>query len=493
MRKSIITTLLLLVLCVSGMVAAHGAVNDGKDAVTFEETVLYGDRSAADDLIVDLFSVCNGHLFWNTMYDMGNPTAPQTDFHFSETSKYLYDSNRAQTDYDQMQPYASVYMELAVDFGISSTPGFNIAERSDPFFLCMMDLLLDIDSRAPVNATHTETVFLADYYEYYPMTVTLNLQPRKQTFFQGTDPTQVDSPESPYGLSSEVELSRALAEYFPIPVRETDQVEVTIVKDRQAIIEMNCNTLFEGTPAAQTYSVVTDDVCYFTFDARDTDVSQVDLGYGIYRLPFTTDVNVCYVDPADLRMVYPLDPQTQIEALVSAADGRELLLMTREPDGFYLTVIDAQTMQDQQMLKLIEYPEQIYTQDPFDDEALYLNAPFFYEDFIVVFSTEQRFSVIERTESGSYARVFTTDMQAANQFDVPLSHSSSLFWDGERLVMTQFHNSDNYFATCSYYLWVYDQSGLLYMGEYESSLDSFDPLAYQDNVRPSQLHVRFAS
>ncbi|NLM62086.1 MAG: hypothetical protein GX193_08435, partial [Clostridiales bacterium] len=68
MRKSIIIVIMLLVLSLSGVIIAHGMVDESKDAVVLDETVLYGDKSAAEGLSVNIRVHCNNRLFWDTTY-----------------------------------------------------------------------------------------------------------------------------------------------------------------------------------------------------------------------------------------------------------------------------------------------------------------------------------------------------------------------------------------------------------------------------------------
>ena len=64
MRKSLILTLILLVLAIGGFGAAHAAVNAQKDAVVITETTAAGDPAAAEGVRVQLRTKCAAVALW---------------------------------------------------------------------------------------------------------------------------------------------------------------------------------------------------------------------------------------------------------------------------------------------------------------------------------------------------------------------------------------------------------------------------------------------
>jgi hypothetical protein len=119
MRKSLIITILLLIVCIWGVTSAHVAVNAKKDAVTLDETVLFGDKSEVENLIVNTNIHCNNRLFWDTEYIVGELPQIRTDFHFYQSERHSRSSERE---------YYGVQLDIHTNFGISSSRGIELED-----------------------------------------------------------------------------------------------------------------------------------------------------------------------------------------------------------------------------------------------------------------------------------------------------------------------------------------------------------------------------
>jgi hypothetical protein len=79
----------LSLLLTSAFVAVWFSVGGAKDAMAFEESVLYGDRAEADGLTVKIQSQYGHYLYWNTAYAVGGNQT--TDFHFFQNGRNYSD------------------------------------------------------------------------------------------------------------------------------------------------------------------------------------------------------------------------------------------------------------------------------------------------------------------------------------------------------------------------------------------------------------------
>ena len=116
-------------------------------------------------------------------------------------------------------------------------------------------------------------------------------------------------------------------------------------------------------------------------------------------------------------------------------------------------------------------------------EEDYVWNTFYYENFLVIFSAGNRFSVIEVNEVGVYEYVFTANGLEANDLGMPPSHETVMCWDGEKLAMASFQDNDHQ-RGCGFWLSVYDKTGTLYIGRYDSSLDVNADIENQHRCRP---------
>ena len=192
---------------------------------------------------------------------------------------------------------------------------------------------------------------------------------------------------------------------------------------------------------------------------------------------FTYDEEKGTIDLDDLKMVYPLDTKDYIYDMTLDASGENILLFTCDDEYLYMSVIDRET------LTLL---------DKFiiGDSEAYLSY-WCYEDYLVICT--ENLMVFPMGEDGRYTQAFSVDEAkmeeqiGANEYtrDI-LDWGTSCDWDGKTLVFSnQIISLDeetlraNY--GCDFYVAAVDETGLLYYGEYISSLSTIG--FYYDECR----------
>ena len=172
-----------------------------------------------------------------------------------------------------------------------------------------------------------------------------------------------------------------------------------------------------------------------------------------------TENGVTTVDADGLAMVYPLNPMTEIAYLTRGTAAGTLHLYTKEDGHPVLTVIDTETMQTVQQLKLESEVCEFFS---------LLHAS---EEFIVLITDSSRLVLLTRKEDGMYAHRFTADKEPAG-IELPYygtTHTKCAF-DGERLATVQYIR-DGY-ARCNLIAAVYDATGMLSAARYDCSLNA---------------------
>lgn len=448
MRKAAILTALLLVLSIGGVCVAASGVYEARDQVVLTETVVYGDRAAANGLTVELNITCADHLFWDTTCTLDAQIQTRTEYSFSA----LEARQKAPGQYKGVYLYSDV--DGGLDMWEDDPTGLNRAYREL------------YDSLKP-GEEKSVTVYVKDYLDYYPLTV------------------ELDFPEVAYRLSTE-ELAgylnaesftgppayyaaQALLEYFKIPILPEEVRTITVSKgndDRDVHVGAATSRGEEGDYfELSVCSALTDDACYFTFDAHSRQGKLVDLheipgGYGIYRLPYQADE----VDADALEMVYSLDPEIKLLGLFANEDQTKLLLHAVENGKYILTVIDLDDMTTLQKLEIAEWPEDQYWQLYSGDGCM-----------AVLLSREQELAVIAETDDGDYELWYMGDAWPDELGGFPFRWEPVLAFDGERLAFVGFLSDEygnHYYYTCDFALAVYEPSGLAYYGEYGNSLNT---------------------
>lgn len=460
MRKSLIITLLLLILSLGGIYAAHAGVNINKDEVILNETILYGDKSAAEGLVIDVGTHYNNHLFWSTVYEIGIQPQIDTRFRFSQKRE----------DQQHERRYFGVEFGISDSGGFSASAGIDLDNDRDfvgSYFYSMRDIYKDVASRTGSGKNRKERLYFKDYYDFYPFVASIDLPGYHWDMYREFETYESDQIRQDRSKSP----SRLMRDYFPIPVLDDHRLEVSISKNDEGLVtDIDISPVDGSGISLWAASTVTEDACFFTFNSRNyngrlLDTSHIPDGYGLYRLPYIKGEgeNDTRILPEQMKMVYALDPQVEIVDLSVTEDKDRLLLMTREDGAYYLTILDAVTAQELQKLRVVECDEDVYL------------WTFYFERFIAGFASDGRLTVVEETDNGEYQWVFTVDTPSSDALGGPSTSKAAMSWDGERLAVAepQLEEDGGYgrYEKCGFNLSVYDETGLLYAGKYDSSLD----------------------
>lgn len=461
MRKALALTLALLVLGVAGAWTAAAQVYQTRDQVTFQGATLQGDPARGLGLEVELMSDYDSRLFWTTSFALGEESQAETEYSFSSVPIYSWED----TEY--------IGVRMGVDVG--GLAAFDLEEEPTGMGRAWQELLEDT---AP-GEQGERVVRVADYLEYYPMSVTLSLP---DVYFQLEGGERVD-PGDLFPGSGE-EAARRIQEYFKIPVLEEDRVRIHLDKDPSgALGSMGVASTGSDTYVPDTWSVLTGTACYFTISTRSQegklmDMSQLPEGYGVYCLPYrpSTQEEPAWVDGEGLELVWPLDPETEILDLTASPQGDRLLLHTMEDGWYTITVWDLATREVTQTIPLAQQ-EQVQQGYQVYDQG----------DFLVLFlPLEQKLAVLT-LEGGTYELEFTAPLSERGQ---EWHYSMALAFDGQRLawVSSQYSQGISLICSCDLLVEVYTAQGLTYQGTYRCSLSGGDYGRYQ-RVSPDRLTV----
>lgn len=444
MRKSLGFTFFLFLLSTAILCGSYGWVNQAKDDVVIEESVVYGDKSAAEGIAVTNRTTCDYHLFWNTVYRVGGDLSVSTTFTFSQAR--LEERNRAD------QPALSLYSNT--DFGISGNNLDLEAEHYSPE--TAMKPVIAVAERTPAGGTREETVFLRDYYEFYPLTLDMDIQDTR--------------------LAMNQEIRLAFADYLRIPIDPGHQVKISVTKDDEGnIIEVNSSTV-SGWAELSAASAATDSGCYFALSAVNDQGVAIPLPAelsGIHYLPFEKKGEFLLPAVGQMRLVYPLDQRTRVLHLGQSA-GSRLLLLTRKDRAATLSVIDQETRQLLQKIPLLKGREEVIVREIQQKDSYLL--PIF---------SDGSFSLLTDEPESGYKIQLSGNLFAGEGLDPDLPYYDlTADYDGRRLAVAfyQYHRQwDD--SLCRTYLLVYGREGLIYAGQYDHSADRTLTPGYRERVR----------
>lgn len=458
MKKALVLTIALIILSISGMAFAFADINAARDQVVLTKNVKYGDDSAVEKLEVHVRTHYDYHLFWDTVYQTDKESV-QTNFLFSHAQAY---------DNPPME-YSGAQMEIDIEYGFGPILG-----NKQQSIKAAYNELID---RTPAGTEGSATIRLKDYYDFYPFMFTLDVPGYTLTW--GSDFSTNFTPEP----GTETYIILEFLNFFRIPVIDDQTIDIYVTKSADGSIggygrgDTDSDAFY-----IWTLSALTDQACYFTFNTHTKNGNVVDTsfipgGYGIYNFPYKENgvpkdgMNPSGILFGELSMVYSLNPEDRVFDLNTNPDKTKLLLLTEENKVCVLTVIDIETMKPLQRLELAELGE---------DESVW--NVFYYDDFFTILLPDNRMILLDVDKDGEYVHRFTVNLyDEENKLFLP-SYIAAMDWNGEKLVLSDFlYNSydwDNrdYPKYCGFYLAVYDETGLLFYGEYLSSLDAGNDL-----------------
>ena len=494
MKKSFVLLTVLLVLITGTAYYAQSELLQEKDQVHFTEKVLYGDKSIVEGVKVDTNISYEYQLFWHTLYEIGETPKEETEYTFYPVR------------YQDGKYVDSGSLSFQVDCSDMMSNDF----KQDRTYYGMEKAMKELYDRTAPGTQESATVYLKDYIEYYTFIHDIDL-PRipgvttkeyseygywnLQELLNDIEDLKKSS-SSKESLKQLEKLEKLLKDaeilqgFFKIPVLETEVYAISIGKDAEGeIIGMAESSTsggsatgdidfpempnIEGLDSFQfnVYSIYDNGDCYFTFDAHTfngnvVDTSLIPGGYGIYHFSYDTEKGT--VDLENLKMVYALDPKNNIEYIRVDESGKNLLITTSDETTRYMQVIDRETMTLKDTFNLG------------DTESYFTIWTF--EDSMVI--RAENIMVFAYGEDGRYTQALSVNFDEAENTIANVTGSQNVDflnwntafdWDGEKLLMANqiMLIDENLRATrtCNFYVAAIDETGLLYYGEYTSTLD----------------------
>lgn len=493
MKKYLITFLALALIFPAALIAVQVIASEADDEVSYTESTILGNPREADGIEVSLNLEAMDRLFWDVDLTLGEEIDCDADFDFD------YDPPRYVSE---LKPSFDIGLDVS-SFG-SSTSGGNLLD-GEHYLFGLYDMIADVAERTPDGEEHTETVRLADYYDYYP----IYLEIRIGDFHYSPHDTGRYN-DVKYSLLIE-KMKSYFEKNFQYPIPSSDRHTVTVTKNIAGIVTGVHVNRADDAPFKylETRSLVSDDAIYFAVVPVSEDGEEMEFEgkHGLYRIPYQivpyekpqsaagynlgeeyTDI---MIDHAEL--VYPMADGTEVGTLTFSHDGSELYLTVisrgEEQDEVSLTVLDCADMTVKQ-----ETP--LFTMEKNGNYQLMHTA----EDFLVFRITWNTFAVIEKS-SGKWQTDFTVTDEMISDYWSDQTYITSAYgygfdYDGERLAVMgcsnrYAHNGSEHreSSLAAFYVSIYSEKGNLYTGKFTSSLDTGTALVYNDIVKPTDRYT----
>ncbi len=464
MKKSLVFAVMLCAIIFSGLVYGVTVITGQEDAVEISHRVLEGDVAAVEGLSFRMGTQWTGRLFWDTRVTVGENGLVNYDTDFTRDwalknqSQYL--SNWGIGSRNEV-----VSLWYSNGYHSSTTAEQSFGNFLEVAVVPFKEAAADVAERTPAGERFTEVVTLAEYVEYYPLTLdirnagSLNWSDYSENFF---------------------------ADYFGIKIPEEHKMSVTISRRENGAITEVVTEDKGGAVDIECCSVDTEDGVYFAFYADSTDVNVQDIevksGNGIFFIPLVKtdeDSDIREVQYKQLSKVFDL-PEKNCQALdIKSDEAGNILLLTNESNTLMLRIIDEQTMEEKEKLKLLSFP---------DGTRLRWMEPA--EGNLFVLLQNGDFCFLTQKSGNSYEAVISDSLGEVNGLDDWYRDwAYALDYGDGRLALIWAEEYND----CGAYVYVFGHEGLEYKGYFGHSADYEDYHDYNSILlQESAFTISFA-
>lgn len=439
MKRTLTAFALALLAVCAGAAAAGAGVFSAREDVRVAQTAVYGDASAANGVTVTTVTQYADERFWETVCTPGDDFSCAARYSFSQTGETA--EPRGSSEFLRLSTGLRLGLDNDVQGGIS-------------------DAYRDLFEETAPGTESERVVRLADYYDYYPISVSFSLGGVSGEY--GEEALRRDAALG----EREAAFLEALNIYFRIPVLEEETVRISIGKDARGNVASTGSASTDADNYAMTcLSAVRDGVCWFAFDAHTfegklADTSLLPGGFGVYRLTFAEDGEGGLAF-GPVETLCSLDPEDFVLGLTLSEDGSRLLVHEDSGGDYRILAVDTKTGETRQDERLPDF---------FESSWLNLREG---DGFFAVWTGLSRLAVVETAPDGSFR--FALDAALYPDPENPLfsmaGDSLSLAFDGERLAVSgPLAGAYSHVKTADFFAAVYEGDGLRYYGEYESNL-----------------------
>ena len=470
MKKTIFVMLALVIIAAGGIAFAHIQIQALGDDVTIKETVLAGDKKAAEGITVTTKTkyrevTSRKDIFWETDYTIGDSDeGNQIKSQVAAGKREVYQDDTVRTYLNMDDYYAGGYWTGYGDASYEDATVYAGFEDTIP-----RKMIDDIIEKTPVGGVYEDQIKMNTYVEVYPVEL--------------------------YGdcLNGDQIMEIAHVEdiaYFQIPVPDIDVRHVRAEKDVQGnLIEMRIESMYrfclKGSAAAfgNNAYLMLSDMYYWNEEDGIKHSYPLPEGYsGIHRVPLRTDneESVSYTDGEyptvrawfkDAELLCSADKLSGAFRMEQGLNPEELLVFREEDGHVYVTVLDTAIKKVKQDLFLLNH--NLVEEDFAYDEKVMTDK----NHILITFGTN-KICAIERTQGG-YQVAAADTLEKLEILTTIDEHSAAFAFDEDKMYFAVLsEKTGTEFVTgSSYHLLVYEKGKMVFTGFYENSLDYAAELA----------------
>lgn len=465
MKKSLVIFLIFLNIAVYGMFACIHKIYEEQDGIVITEDTLAGERSVAQGLEAIVRTQWRtDRIRWETklnIYAEGKRTIEGEQSEDSQTySELRYHMNerklspRSGAILSRQNDVLELIYEDGYHIGYAENAAVNAAGegilgqmRDHSFYQMFADVAKDV----PAGASITRQVHPADYFSHYPLSMNLRMDVSTVWYVDEWN----------------------MGNFLGIRVPESHVMNITITKNypNGAVTEIAAEPV-GGSLSIKSPAVTTDNGLFYSIYAVKSDDGvlispELEHENGIYCLPFTEEENGRNMKSDEMRLVFKLTEEECPVGLLADDLGEKLYLAVKRGKELLCKVVAldysglepgmAPKAQEIMECSLGDYPEnnELFLME-WKEGSLWMvfyDGTILFQPDIIEFSEKKL--IRSRIEDNNFA-------YGKEGWDYDLDYS-----DGRLALICS-----EQFWNCSFQIYVFDASGLLYHGAFRHSLDA---------------------
>ena len=465
MRKSLIICCVITLLAITGLVGIGVVVGAQDEEVYLQENILVGDPAYAEDISFQISSQWQEKLLWETSADMGEELAVDTDFSFYPNG----------FDYE-LPSQSSARFEYTMSFGYSSSGSLLDGDDGKDSEIPFYNVFVDVASRTEPGTTRTETVKLAEYYEYFDMRLDFNSRKYHRYSYNGVFSENEDEHSH---------INKVLGMRIP----EELEFEATVEKSENGnVYDIHGNAGENDIRIINDGIVLKDGVYVYVYVVNDEGLlpGVSETGYGIYKLPFAwgaleeEENETAFILLDEFALVYPLEEK--ILAMKADEAEKEIFLLIERAGGVYL-----QRIEKESMVLLQEFPLGK------SEEWLACHDMQITDKGVMLLMNDRRICFAEKRENEYFISV-NYQMPDEDPFHSGAWDSYAFDYKDGRLAIIWGGAKGHYYqCSSSVYVFVVEGEELKFLAHYNNSLDHPDTFWDYGNKlhpgQPYQIHI----
>ncbi|MBQ8815361.1 MAG: hypothetical protein IJZ85_12800 [Lachnospiraceae bacterium] len=503
MKKSFKLLIILLLALLAFVAVGSKALTDSAEMVTVEERASFGDKAEAKGLRINIPVRSNmgyrglgrSYLRWDTDFVLDGAVKTQVT---------LSIQNNGVSDFASYLD-SGIYISTDVDADTYTLD----AEEEMPNGLDAV--YQEIASDTKVKSPWQRLVCFNDYYDKYPLLVELYIDGQRYVSEFGYWAGAEGADDGIVSIGKSIDMNLQ-PEYLYT-------AQVSARKDAKGkILAYHCTT-YRASAGVFSASDVTDTDIYYGADVRSLDGGRpkeiIGDGYGIWRIGYALAeskveeqvTKAIWFTESEPKLIWPMEKDDILLDIVISEDQQELLLFTGVDGMCVLTVIDVETLQELQRLELMEY-------EVSSEYMPEISHVFRTENAVVPLLTEGKLAVVSKAETGEYTLEFVLDKdldrqeEAITYIEEKHGEKTTLWnrkpatiemdWHDGKLAMVYALTNDHGSGRggylneqpCAFWVAVYDQSGMIYGGEYYLSQGVGEYCDHGNKISEIQVDVR---